>query len=129
MGGHCGVAWLSLSGLPANLSIYIIAEPNSHFMMMTSTRGNLLATPPAGRWYTYDNDLGQILLYGDCASTCRRSRDSRSGRPGNLTLVCPPKRTKQWAVDGKPLYTFGQDKKTSCQLKGRRFQHVWHVVP
>jgi predicted lipoprotein with Yx(FWY)xxD motif len=44
-----------------------------------------------------------------------------------LTLVARKDGPKQWAFDGKPLYTFVQDKKPG-QVKGDGFNNVWHVV-
>jgi predicted lipoprotein with Yx(FWY)xxD motif len=123
------VACLSLLVACKSHDIYITAEPNQHFMMMTSTSGNVLATPAGMTLYTYDKDVrGKSTCYGNCALTWPPLLgDSRSRPAGNLTLVARKDGTKQWAFDGKPLYTFVQDKKPG-QVKGDGFNNVWHVV-
>ena len=44
-----------------------------------------------------------------------------------LTLTTRTDGTKQWAAQGKPLYTFIQDKKPGS-VKGDNYNNVWHVV-
>jgi len=44
------------------------------------------------------------------------------------TIVSRTDGTQQWAYDGKPLYTFVQDKAPG-EIKGNGFNNNWHVVP
>ena len=47
---------------------------------------------------------------------------------GDLTIFKRPDGTLQWADEGKPLYTFIQDKKPG-DVTGDNMKGVWHVVP
>ena len=46
---------------------------------------------------------------------------------GDLTIVTRPDGTLQWADEGKPLYTFIQDKKPG-DMTGDNMKNVWHAV-
>ena len=123
------VACLSLLVACRSHDIYIDVPPNNHFMMMTSTAGNVLATPAGMTLYTYDKDTaGQSNCYADCAQAWPPFLGDSASKPaGNLTLLPRSDGSMQWAADGKPLYTFVQDKKPS-EVKGENFHNVWHVV-
>jgi predicted lipoprotein with Yx(FWY)xxD motif len=122
-------ACFSLLAACASHPITVSIPPNTHFLSMTSTAGNVLATPAGMTLYTYDKDVGGTpTCYGECAQYWPPLLGDASSVPaGFLTLVARTDGTKQWAADGKPLYTFIQDKKPN-EVKGDNFHNVWHVV-
>jgi predicted lipoprotein with Yx(FWY)xxD motif len=105
------------------------ATPNNRFMMMQTTAGSVLSTPTGMTLYTYDKDvMGKSDCYGECAQYWPPFLgDSSSVQAGFMTLVPRTDGTMQWAANGKPLYTFIQDKKPG-EVKGDNFHNVWHVV-
>jgi predicted lipoprotein with Yx(FWY)xxD motif len=123
------VACLCLLVACANHPIQVSAAPNNHFMMMTSTSGDVLATPAGMTLYTYDKDVaGQSVCYDECAQYWPPFLGDASSNPaGFLTLIPRSDGKMQWAANGKPLYSFIQDKKPG-DVKGDNFHNVWHVV-
>ncbi len=110
--------------------IMIEQNPNDSFLMMETTAGNVLATPSGMTLYTYDKDVEtKSTCTGDCAQAWPPFIGGAGAQPGAfLTLFDRGDGTKQWAANGKPLYTFVQDKKPG-EVKGENFHNVWHVVP
>ena len=123
------VACLSLLVACSSHDIYVDVPANNHFMMMTSTAGNVLATPTGMTLYTFDKDTaGHSNCYADCAQAWPPMLGDSGSKPaGNLTLVPRSDGSMQWAIDDKPLYTFVQDKRPG-EVKGENFRNVWHVV-
>jgi predicted lipoprotein with Yx(FWY)xxD motif len=108
----------------------VIDQPGGmSFVSMQTTAGKVLAAPNGMTLYTYDKDTaGQPTCSDDCAQFWPPALGDSSSKPaGNMTLVARSDGKMQWAADGKPLYTFVQDKKPG-EVKGENFHNVWHVV-
>jgi predicted lipoprotein with Yx(FWY)xxD motif len=102
---------------------------NASFRMTPIGNGNVLSTYGGMTLYTYDRDtLNQSNCYGDCARTWKPFLANATSRPGgSLTLINRSDGTKQWAQNGRPLYTFAQDVGPG-DYRGDNFNNVWHVV-
>ena len=110
-------------------AIIIDQNPNDSFLMMQTTAGNVLSTPSGMTLYTFDKDVTTAsTCTGDCAQMWPPFIGGAGAQPGGfLTLFDRGDGTKQWAANGKPLYTYAQDKKPG-EVKGDNFHNVWHVV-
>ena len=108
----------------------VIDQPaGQSFVSMETTSGKVLATPGGMTLYTFDKDTaGTSTCYGDCAQNWPPFLGGPDSKEADfLTLTTRTDGTKQWAAQGKPLYTFIQDKKPGS-VKGDNYNNVWHVV-
>jgi predicted lipoprotein with Yx(FWY)xxD motif len=46
---------------------------------------------------------------------------------GKMTVITRDDGSKQWALNGKPLYAYAQDQK-SGDMTGDGFKGLWHVA-
>jgi predicted lipoprotein with Yx(FWY)xxD motif len=83
--------------------------------------------------YTFDNDTsGKSACNGRCAMIWPPLTAGADAHDmGPWTVVTRADGTKQWAYQGKPVYTFARDK-AAGDAKGDNFgpkgTHVWHVA-
>jgi predicted lipoprotein with Yx(FWY)xxD motif len=79
--------------------------------------------------YTRDGDkAGAPACLGRCAVAWPPLRVSARARPvGRWTVVTRPDKVRQWAFDGKPVYTFARD--TDSRATGDGSGGVWHLLP
>ena len=79
--------------------------------------------------YTFDKDAGgKSMCNGDCATNWPplKVMDGEKAE-GKWTQIKRDDGKKQWAYDGKPLYTFVKDKKAG-DMTGDGVKDVWHVA-
>lgn len=105
------------------------ADEYGPFKEMKTTAGTVLTDPKGMTLYTYDKDTkGASNCVDQCAVNWPPAMATSTDEPvGDLTIIKRPDGTLQWADDGKPLYTFIQDKK-SGDVTGDNMKNVWHVV-
>jgi len=91
--------------------------------------GKVLADPKGMTLYTFDKDTsGKSMCVGECAEYWPPVKAAADAKPtGDLTIITRADGSKQWADDGKPLYTYVKDKKPG-DVTGDNFKGVWHVV-
>ena len=91
--------------------------------------GKVLADANGMTLYTYDKDeSGKSNCSGECAEYWPPAKAAADAKAtGDLTLIKRADGTLQWADDGKPLYTFVQDKKPG-DVTGDGKNGVWHAV-
>jgi predicted lipoprotein with Yx(FWY)xxD motif len=80
--------------------------------------------------YTFDQDTqpGKSTCSGDCAKTWPAAIAAPDAQPvGNWSLIARPDGSKQWAIKGKPLYTYAEDKQIGDD-KGDNVGEVWHMA-
>ena len=81
--------------------------------------------------YVFDRDMagsGKSVCNGGCATNWPPLMAPAGAAPiGNWSVITRDDGSKQWAYQGKPLYTYASDKKVGDQL-GDNFKEVWHVV-
>jgi predicted lipoprotein with Yx(FWY)xxD motif len=114
----------ALFALSAGLSF--AAEPA---MEMDSSMGKIYTDSKDMTLYTYDKDeAGKSNCYDKCAVNWPPFAAAADAMAeGDWTVVERTDGTKQWAYDGKPLYTFIEDKKAG-DMTGEGKGGVWHVA-
>jgi predicted lipoprotein with Yx(FWY)xxD motif len=104
-------------------------EEYGPFKEMKTAAGTVLTDPKGMTLYTYDKDeAGKSNCVDQCAVNWPPAMATPTDKPvGDLTIITRPDGTLQWADEGKPLYTFIQDKKPG-DLTGDNMKDVWHAV-
>jgi predicted lipoprotein with Yx(FWY)xxD motif len=97
--------------------------------VMETASGKVLTDPAGMTLYTFDKDkAGESACYDTCAEHWPPALAPADAQPvGDLTLVERKDGAMQWADDGKPLYTYVDDKKPG-DVTGDGKNEVWHVV-
>lgn len=93
------------------------------------TEGGKLVDHQSMTLYTYDKDsAGKSACNDQCATNWPPlAADADSSAEGKWTVITRDDKTRQWAYDGKPLYTFKSDKKAG-EVTGDGKGGVWHVA-
>jgi predicted lipoprotein with Yx(FWY)xxD motif len=119
-------AGLSALGLVA---VGVQAEDYGPFKEQKTKAGNVLADAKGMTLYTYDKDKsGESACTGKCAEVWPPAKASASDKAsGDFTVIKRPDGTMQWADDGKPLYTYQDDKKAG-EANGDGKGGVWHAA-
>lgn len=104
----------------------LAAEPA---MVMDSSAGKVYTDAKGMTLYTYDKDsAGKSACNGDCAKNWPPLMAAADAKDeGEWTVVTRDDGSKMWAYEGKPLYTFVQDKKAG-DVTGEGKGGVWHVA-
>jgi len=105
------------------------ADEYGPFKEMKTASGTVLADPKGMTLYTYDKDeAGKSNCTDQCATFWPPAMAMPTDKPvGDLTIIKRPDGMLQWADNGKPLYTFSQDKKPG-DMTGDKMKDVWHAV-
>jgi predicted lipoprotein with Yx(FWY)xxD motif len=105
-----------------------VAEDYGPLKVQKTSMGNVLADPNGMTLYTFDKDTpGKSACIGECAAHWPPVKAAADAKPtGDLTIVTRDDGTKQWADEGKPLYTFMKDKKPG-DVMGDSIPG-WHAV-
>jgi predicted lipoprotein with Yx(FWY)xxD motif len=89
--------------------------------VLTSTAGMTL--------YTFDKDAsGKSACNGPCANNwppLKAAADAKAS--GDWTIITRDDGSKQWAIKGKPLYSYSKDTKAG-EKSGDNFNNLWHVA-
>ena len=103
------------------------SQNNSY--MTDTTAGSVMTTPQGMTVYTFDKDQpGVSNCYGECATHWPPVMAGRDAQPcGHMTLVTRSDGQRQWAYNGKPLYTYHDDM-VRGDVEGDNVGGVWHVV-
>jgi len=101
----------------------------SNTYMADSSVGPVMTTPQGMTVYTYDQDTpGVSNCYGECATHWPPVTASAAAQPyGNMTIINRSDGRRQWAYNGRPLYTYVDDTKGGDAM-GDKEGGVWHVV-
>jgi predicted lipoprotein with Yx(FWY)xxD motif len=91
--------------------------------------GSVMTTPDGATVYTFDEDeAGKSNCYAECAQNWPPVIAGSDAEPyGRMSLADRTDGQRQWAYDGKPLYTFTKDSMHG-DVKGENAGSVWHVV-
>jgi predicted lipoprotein with Yx(FWY)xxD motif len=94
-----------------------------------TSKGKALVDAKGMTLYTFDKDTaGKSNCNGQCATNwppLKASADAKS--MGKFSVVTRDDGSKQWAHDGKPLYTWIKDKKAG-DVTGDGVNNVWHIA-
>lgn len=104
-------------------------EDYGPLQVIDAASGKVLADPKGMTLYTYDQDVaGKSNCTGECAEHWPPALAAADAKPvGDLTIIKRDDGTMQWADDGKPLYTYVDDKKPG-DVMGDGENNVWHAV-
>jgi predicted lipoprotein with Yx(FWY)xxD motif len=102
--------------------------PDAGYMVNTSI-GPVMTTPRGVTVYTFDKDQnGRSNCYADCARQWPPvTADGYAQEYGRMSLVSRADGQRQWAYDGRPLYTYAEDSRYG-DVNGDNVESVWHVV-
>lgn len=91
--------------------------------------GDVLVTRTGMTLYTFDKDPeGKSACNGACANIWPPLRAAATdSASGDFSIVTREDGSRQWAYDGKPLYTWVKDQKPGDRT-GDNFNKVWHVA-
>ena len=119
---------LVMLALYAGVAASFAAEDYGPLKVQKTSIGNVLADPNGMTLYTFDKDTsGKSVCTGQCAINWPPVRAAADAKPtGDLTVITRDDGTKQWADEGKPLYTFIKDKKPG-DVMGDSIPG-WHAV-
>ena len=115
------IAFAMALALPPDVpyDVQIIKEGNQ-YVMRTSD--------PARPLYTFDKDQKGK---SNCVDACAAAWPPllvKTGKPINKwTVITRADGAKQWAFDGKPVYTFAKD--SEGRATGDGVGGVWHLLP
>jgi predicted lipoprotein with Yx(FWY)xxD motif len=93
--------------------------------------GPVLADSKGMTFYTFDKDAtpGKSACNGPCAQNWPPLAAKAGAKPmGDWTVVTRDDGSKQWAYNGKPLYTFAKDKKPGDTTGDGFLNNAWHAA-
>jgi predicted lipoprotein with Yx(FWY)xxD motif len=133
----CGVAAVAIAGCSSDTYDTSNRETQStaadygqeNSYMADTSAGSVMTTPNGMTVYTFDKDQpGRSSCYDDCAMKWPPvTGDASAQEHDRMTLITRTDGQRQWAYDGKPLYTFHDDMARG-DAKGDNVGNVWHVV-
>ncbi|WP_311043808.1 MULTISPECIES: hypothetical protein [unclassified Rhizobium] len=115
-----------LGALTALTGSALAAQPAK---MVETKMGKVLATEKGVVLYTFDKDTkGQSNCDRDCLKKWPAFHaGAKAKAEGEWSLVKAADGKEMWAYEGKPLYTFVEDKKAG-EANGDGVGGVWHVA-
>jgi predicted lipoprotein with Yx(FWY)xxD motif len=93
------------------------------------TEGGVVTNAAGMTLYTFDKDAGgKSMCNGPCATNWPPLMATADmGATGDYSVITRDDGSKQWALKGKPLYTWAKDQKPGDKT-GDGFNNVWHVA-
>jgi predicted lipoprotein with Yx(FWY)xxD motif len=94
-----------------------------------SAKGKVLTNDKGMTLYVFDKDSGgKSACNGPCAGNWAPLMAVASVKPmGDYTIITRDDGSKQWAIEGKPLYSYSKDTKAGDKT-GDNFNNLWHVA-
>jgi predicted lipoprotein with Yx(FWY)xxD motif len=94
-----------------------------------TAKGNALVDGKGMTLYIFDRDTaGTSNCTGQCAANWPPLPAAADAKPtGQWTVITRGDGGKQWAYQGKPLYTFSKDAKAG-DVTGDGVNSVWHIA-
>lgn len=98
-------------------------------MLAETAKGKTFVDAKGMTLYTFDKDAGgKSACNGPCAANWPPLLAAGDAMAmGEWTMITRDDGAKQWAYDGKPLYTWAKDAKPG-DITGDGFNGVWHVA-
>lgn len=106
------------------------AKPSSPaWKTAQSIKGQIFTDESGKSLYTFDKDSSGVSnCYGACAAAWPPFAASQSdSNKGAWTIISRKDGSKQWALNGQPLYTFAADK-AAGDVRGDGVNNVWHLA-
>jgi predicted lipoprotein with Yx(FWY)xxD motif len=106
-----------------------VALANDAFKTVQTDKGAVLADVKGMTLYTFDKDAGgKSICNGPCAANWPpHSADVYALAEGKFTIVRRDDGSRQWVVDGKPVYRWKNDQKPG-DTTGDGLNGVWHIA-
>lgn len=118
---------IGLAALLVTAAAAYAAEPAK---VMDSSAGKVWADEKGMTLYTFDKDeAGKSNCYDQCATNwppLAAAADAKA--EGEWTVVDRTDGSKMWAYEGKPLYTFIQDKAPGDVTGEGKGNGTWHIA-
>ena len=91
--------------------------------------GDTLVNKAGMTLYAYDKNAGgKSACTGQCTTNWPPLMAAATDKGGNdFSVIAREDGARQWAYDGKPLYTWSKDQKPG-DMTGDNFNKVWHAV-
>ena len=93
--------------------------------------GGALAAPSGMTLYTFDRDTansGRSACQGRCATVWPPLLAGSGDQPvGDYSIVTRDGGSRQWAFQGRPVYTYEADRKAGDRT-GDNADNAWHVI-
>lgn len=117
-----------IAGVMASCVIAALAQTAPATPADTS-KGKALVDPKGMTLYVFDHDTaGTSNCNGPCAGNWPALAASADAKPsGAWTVITRSDGGKQWAYNGKPVYTFKKDAKPG-EANGDGVNNVWHIA-
>jgi predicted lipoprotein with Yx(FWY)xxD motif len=95
----------------------------------TKVDNGILTNSAGMTLYEFDIDsLGKSVCNGPCAAEWPPFLAHDSDQPsGDYSIIIRNDGKRQWALKGRPLYTWAKDQKPGDKT-GDGFRNIWHVV-
>lgn len=114
----------------ALLVMVALALPSLAFAMEPAmAKGGMLVDHNGMTLYTFDKDAeGKSVCKDQCATNWPPLKAESTDTPtGKWTVITRDDQTSQWAYDGKPVYTYKDDKQAGDKV-GDGKGGVWHII-
>ncbi|MBP2227513.1 putative lipoprotein with Yx(FWY)xxD motif [Azospirillum agricola] len=107
----------------------VLAQGKEPAMTGKTAMGPVLTDAKGMTLYVFDKDTaGKSTCNGPCAANWPPLMADSSAKPmGKYTVVTRDDGSRQWAYNGKPLYTWAKDAKAG-DTTGDGVNSVWHVA-
>jgi predicted lipoprotein with Yx(FWY)xxD motif len=117
---------IAIGVLAAAMVAAFAAEPVN---MMDTKMGKVMATEKGMTLYTFDKDAkGKSNCDADCLKKWPAFHAAAKAKAeGEWSLVKAADGKEMWAYEGKPLYTYAEDKKAG-EMNGDGVGGVWHIA-
>lgn len=115
--------------LATSFSGYAMAQAPSAAHVADTDKGKALVDAKGMTLYTFDKDLaGKSACNGPCAKNWPPFMAADGSPSGAWTIVTRDDGSKQWAYEGKPLYTWSKDTKPGDTTGDGFLNNQWHVA-
>lgn len=123
------LAATAIVSIAAAAPTLVMAQGMEPAMVADTAKGKTLVDAKGMTLYTFDKDMGgKSACSGKCAENWPPLMASAEAKDmGSWTVVTRDDGGKQWAYDGKPLYTWVKDSKAG-DVTGDGVNSVWHVA-
>ena len=108
-----------------------VAMPEAQAQPAPQMSNGMLVSTSGMTLYTFDRDTpgsGKSACSGPCAALWPPALAGADAKAeGDYTIVVRDDGSRQWAYKGRPVYTYGGDKKVG-ETTGDNFKDSWHVI-
>jgi len=108
-----------------------VAMPEAQAQPAPQMSNGMLVSTSGMTLYTFDRDTpgsGKSACSGPCAALWPPALAGADAKAeGDYTIVVRDDGSRQWADKGRPVYTYGGDKKAG-ETTGDNFKDSWHVI-